>query len=148
MGQGCILRTTRLGAGPGEYCQWVERTPHVHNFPGPPNHRWGKGAILVLETGGLVAFFARRGLEMSQFPWSEPLEKLQGVKERVLLPEIKTATLTALPASPYESRCLRGTAGSRSLITQTHVHAHTHTHTHMCVHIHHPPAQSFVLLGA
>lgn len=55
--------------------------------------------MLVLETGGLTALFARRGLEMAQFPWSEPLEKPQGVKEGVLLPELKRTTWRALLAS-------------------------------------------------
>lgn len=85
-----------------------------------------------------MAFFARRGLEMAQFAWFEPLEKPQGVKEGVVLPELKRTTRQALQPPLRESRCLRGTAGSRSLMTQTY----THTNTHVCLH---PPPPSSVL---
>lgn len=104
---------------------------HTHSFLGLSVSGGEKGAVLVLETSGPMAFFARRGLEMAQFPWCEPLGKPQGENEHGGF-SLNSKEQLSQPL-PRWSRCPRGTAGSRSLSpTHTHIpiHAHTPTHTH------------------
>lgn len=42
--------------------------------------------MLALQTDGPMAFFARNGLQMAQFPWSEPIEKPPKEEEEGSLP--------------------------------------------------------------
>lgn len=51
-----------------------------------PVSRGEEGAMLALQTDGPMAFFARNGLQMAQFPWSEPIEKPPKEEEEGSLP--------------------------------------------------------------
>lgn len=138
VGQGCFQGLYGLGQT-GDCLQWVGRCPHLrtpththtHSFLGLSVSGGEKGAVLVLETSGPMAFFARRRLEMAWFPWCEPLGKPQGENESGGL-SLNSKEQLSQPL-PRGIRCPRGTAGSRSLSpTHTHIttHAHTPTHTH------------------